>query len=513
MNSARKRLKLTHNAPAPRASGGGTTDDDDEILLVEENATDSSLVITMDGTRVKTKRKRRRQTEEEGGASESEPEIDRQLDQSLETKSKQHNLTAANVKTILHEVITNEHVVAMMKAAINDTEAPPPFELKMTRSKLKEVVERGVVIPAWNLSPIKKSTDVNKPPQFVDLALADEDSSDEEYRPDEDEDDETAEDTFQESDLDSTASSPRGSRVRDESSSPWQTSRSLSRRLRAEPVPMGPPPPPKATPTRGLSDSPRAPPPRALIDRRSVSDSAFLQKLHQVEEELSVCGNFQPLQDSDVDLMALRTRSKRPLRDVPLGRLEAELRDLAPDFNETRSSLDPDQDLEEDRDWTDWLRGLMTSDVEEEADDEDDPEYNFLAEVDEPDVEDFRDDRAVRITKKEVSELMEELFETLRPSPPRGLEPVLRLKTVRQQLDFVRKHKVKNLKQTKTPESPESEPLSLNAAQKQRLTQQIQQHVQLLTQVHLLCSPVRDLKTQSQTCKSFFGTRPGLDLD
>lgn len=77
----------------------------------------------------------------------------------------------------------------------------------------------------------------------------------------------------------------------------------------------------------------------------------------------------------------------------------------------------------------------------EEGDDEDDPEYNFLAETDEPDVEDYRDDKAVRITsqshtdtlththrlllavmcvcvcvspaEKEVNELMEELFETV----------------------------------------------------------------------------------------------------
>lgn len=76
----------------------------------------------------------------------------------------------------LQEVITNEHVVAMMKAAINETEAVPPFvslssnqtsrtsfnmlrnlqnsdvffilqEPKMTRSKFKEVVEKGVVRP------------------------------------------------------------------------------------------------------------------------------------------------------------------------------------------------------------------------------------------------------------------------------------------------------------------------------------------------------------------------------
>lgn len=100
------------------------------------------------------------------------------------------------------------------------------------------------VIPAWNISPIKKTGDVKKvrlpfyaplvpagiltpdqtgsstswlffvtgsdevwvlmwtkvtdfclqPPQFVDILLAEEDSSDEEYRPDDEDEDETAED-------------------------------------------------------------------------------------------------------------------------------------------------------------------------------------------------------------------------------------------------------------------------------------------------------------------------------
>lgn len=36
----------------------------------------------------------------------------------------------------------------------------------------------------------------------------------------------------------------------------------------------------------------------------------------------------------------------------------------------------------------------------DECDDEDDPEYNFLADTDEPDVEDYRDDKAVRITSQ-----------------------------------------------------------------------------------------------------------------
>lgn len=40
----------------------------------------------------------------------------------------------------------------------------------------------------------------------------------------------------------------------------------------------------------------------------------------------------------------------------------------------------------------------------EEGDDEDDPEYNFLAEIDEPDVEDYRNDKAVRITSELIWE-------------------------------------------------------------------------------------------------------------
>ncbi|XP_078101069.1 GON-4-like protein isoform X2 [Sander vitreus] len=566
MSAVCKRLKLSQSKPAaarslrpprsspllgshdalllpPPAGGGAPEEEEEEFLLVEEDTTDSSLIITMEESQEEVKaarrravRKRKKKLMEDGrgGASESdeegagpEVEIDRQLDQSLETKSKQHNLTTVNVRNIIHEVITNEHVVAMMKAAINETEAVPAFEPKMTRSKFKEVVEKGVVIPAWNISPIKKTSDVNKAPQFVDIPLAEEDSSDEEYHPDEEEEDETAEDTFQESDMESTASSPRGSRLNrgeEDSCSPWQSCRSRSRRFRAGAVSMGPPPPPKAAPPK------------------VVADSAFLEKLHAVEEELAVCLEpYQPLSESqdEVGLMAYRTRSKRPLRDVPLGRLEAELRapDITPDMYDSSSA-------HEDRDWTDWLRGLMTSDMEneEECDDEDDPEYNFLAEIDEPDVEDYRDDKAVRITKKEVNELMEELFETLKedlagqevddegheeeeePQPvqthtpqeqhhtgPGDDEaedgPITELRTVKQQLALLRKRRQLGL-QTHTlcnthTHCPEPYTLKLVGQQRTRLQQQLQQHVQLLTQIHLLTSPVIRLQSEAETSRQF----------
>lgn len=43
-----------------------------------------------------------------------------------------------------------------------------------------------------------------------------------------------------------------------------------------------------------------------------------------------------------------------------------------------------------------YLRLLFS--LSEEGDDDDDPEYNFLEDLDEPDREDYRNDRAGRIT-------------------------------------------------------------------------------------------------------------------
>ncbi|XP_062865780.1 GON-4-like protein isoform X2 [Trichomycterus rosablanca] len=466
-----------------------------------------------------------------------EVEIDPELDRELESKSRQHNLTSANVRSIIHEVLTNEHVVAMMKAAINETEPVPVFEPKMTRSKLKEVVEKGVVIPAWNISPIKKPSQV-KVPQFVDIPLEEEDSSDEEYRPDEEEEDETAEETLLESDLESTASSPRGTRLSlnrsysecegENSCSPRQTLR-RARHVQVEVVPMGPPPPPQ-----GPEPS------------RHQSESSFMEKLHAVDEELAIgtdrMDTYQSLTTNGEDgLMAFRTRSKRPLRDVPLGRLEAELiaPDITPDMYENGSAP-------EDREWTGWLQGLMNSDVEneEEGDDEDDPDFNFLADIDEPDVEDYRNDKAVRITKKEVNDLTEELFdtfqdelagldeegheeeeekeeeETSQQDPPSILETIQyedpladiltqSYSTVREKLAAVRKRKAvlesKGVPipppRPKRPSSPIS--LFLSPAHKLHLQQHVQQHVQLLTQVNMLCRSVDTLQTETCTTRQF----------
>uniref|UniRef100_A0A674H7P0 GON-4-like protein n=1 Tax=Taeniopygia guttata TaxID=59729 RepID=A0A674H7P0_TAEGU len=458
-----------------------------------------------------SKRKREGKSLEEEGSLSCDIKLDESLDRTLEDGAKQHNLTVVNVRNILHEVITNEHVVAMVKAAISETEDIPLFV-------------------RW--SP---SFSCVQPPQFVDIPLEEDDSSDEEYQPDDEEEDETAEESLLESDVESTASSPRGAkrcRTRRSSDEEGGTACEVEmatspvvRHISAEVVPMGPPPPPKP---------------------KQSKDSTFMEKLHAVDEELAcspVCmDSYQPLEDS---LIAFRTRSKRPLKDVPLGQLEAELR--APDI--TPDMYDPS--TADDEEWKRWLRGLMNDDVEneDEADDDDDPEYNFLEDLDEPDTEDFRNDRAVRITKKEVNELMEELFETVsdklkngfqdemgfsnvkderpededavtesRPNfnTPQALrfeEPLANLlnkqhQTVKEQLEQLRmkKSSIKAPQEAEKCRTTNEKPLHslvLDSAQRKRLEQQMQQHVQLLTQIHLLASFNPALSSEASTTQMF----------
>ncbi|XP_063295368.1 GON-4-like protein [Pelobates fuscus] len=546
-----------------------------DLCESDELEDDIGLFISMEDTdcedgeqrrkkgRIALKRKRENLQDEAEAAVSSD--LNNSLDRSLEDRAKLHNLTAVNVRNILHEVITNEHVVAMMKAAITDTQDLPVFEPKMTRSKLKEVVEKGVVIPTWNLSPIKKVGE-QKARQFVDITLEEEDSSeDEEYCPEkeeEEEEDETAEESLLESDVESTASSPRGHKRPRVHHLSEPTEEPMDCNPAAEIVPeLG---------EHGESEVPVMGPPPPPLKMKCIQDITFMDELHAVDEELNsstVCmDSFQTICPDS--LIALRTRSKRPLKNVPIGQLEAKL--MAPDI--TPDMYDPN--TADDEDWKMWLCSLMQDDVgnEDEADDDDDPEYNILEDLDEPDTEDFRNDRAVRITKKEVSELMEELFDTFQdelgysnleeeevedddsnqgaahnrshleeeededskqehipnfniPQAIRFEEPLANIiteqhRTVKAKLQFLRMKKTVLKPPAQVPEEPKSlhapeyedrlaiEPkapvvLTLNAGQRQRLQQQMQQHVQLLTQLNLLSSKNPGLSFETDTTRLF----------
>ncbi|XP_036929966.1 GON-4-like protein isoform X1 [Acanthopagrus latus] len=477
----------------------------------------------------------------------SEDELGR-LDIDLDRKSRQHNLSSSNVRAILHEVITHERVVAMMKAAIRDTQDLPMFEPKMTRSRLRQAVQQGQPLN-WSVSAVNTTV---KPPQFVDIDLEeDEDSSDEEYCPDEEEEEEdTAEETFL-SDADSFASPPR----MHQGSQP-----ELSANQRTNKAQQGS----LSYLEEEVMTSSCAP-----QHLQTAPESSFLERLNAVEEELdgssaytfNQCIVRKGVDDDDDDdggaedssCLAYRTRSKLRLVNVPMGQLEAEL--LAPDITADMYEQGTSQ-RKGDRHWTTWLQGLMAPDVEEEADDDDDPEYNFLDDLDEPDLEDYRTDRAVQITKREVNELLDELFDTLQDEEQQEEEqeeeeeeeaqtqigpkfnvpqalcfeaPLAsmlteRRRTVRKQYEALQQRRAlqdttNHCDNTTLKDTPGPQPNSLTSIfvvpgrvcptlhldynQKLQLQQQIQQHVQLLTQVHLLCRRVNTLNHEACITKHY----------
>lgn len=136
---------------------------------------------------------------------------------------------------------------------------------------------------------------------------------------------------------------------------------------------------------------------------------------------------IEPIQD---DLIGSRTRSKLPLNDTPLEHLE--LAFIPPDISTDMYDSDCDNNEEWrlflkvshlERMGRPWFTHFLCCIVQEficptshhsteNADDEEaDPEYNILEEEEEVDDEELRADRTVQITKKEVSELLSELFE------------------------------------------------------------------------------------------------------
>ncbi|KAI5621678.1 GON-4-like protein [Silurus asotus] len=382
-----------------------------------------------------------------------------------------------------------------------EAQDPEPGVTKAGSRRREQEPRVGLHLHPEKIQVLRRST--RRAPQFVDIPLEEEDSSDEEYHPDEEEEDETAEEAPQFVDIPLEEEDSSDEEYHPDEEEEDETAEESSRRpqhVRVAVVPMGPPPPPQ-----GLE------PPRPL------TECSFMEKLHAVDEELAIgsdcMDSYQSLtsngEEGEESLMAFRTRSKRPLRNVPLNRLEAELRapDITPDMYEFGSAP-------EDREWTHWLQGLMNSDMEneEEGDDEDDPEYNFLADIDEPDVEDYRNDKAVRITKREVNDLMEELFDAFQDDlggqDEEGHEEeeekeeednLQHEPPMKEQLDAIRKRKaLLESKGVAIPPKRPTNPASFYISPTQRL--RLQQHMQ---QVNMLSRSVEGLQTEASTARQF----------
>ncbi|XP_041464459.1 GON-4-like protein isoform X2 [Lytechinus variegatus] len=341
-------------------------------------------------------------------------DLDNDLERKLEENAAKNNLTAINVKSILHHVITNEHVLSMVRNTMKDAglveieQEPAPYTPKLTRAKLKEATEKVGNMPyVWPLSPVKNK---KATPGFIEINFSDDTSSDDEdYDPNLDElmmreesDYESV--TSQMSDFGSPCAStpPRSvqqsineSEMEDSPTptpapdhaptptinTPKTIPRPIAKHMQVAPVPMGPPPPP-------------------INPDRLGDDDAFLRELAAVTKQ-------------EANIIAHRTRSKLTI-DKPLEVIEASF--VAPDAeHDTNDVSDVYESDHEDSEWKKWLASLYktedTANTEPTDDEQNDPEYNFLAEEETLDREDFRTDRAVRVSKKELNELLDEVVE------------------------------------------------------------------------------------------------------
>ncbi|KAF6216265.1 hypothetical protein GE061_000605 [Apolygus lucorum] len=170
----------------------------------------------------------------------------------------------------------------------------------------------------------------------------------------------------------------------------------------------------------------------ALINQELPEDSSDeeYQPLDETvdDDEDSVCQNVEDessimspppsvmYQESDPptpssENIGQRTRSKFSLSQTPLETIEQAF--IPPDITEDMYNTECDN-----QDWLNFLKDLVqpldnTADNVETNDDENDPEYNIMVdeELEDLDNEELRIDRAVKISRKEVENLMSELFE------------------------------------------------------------------------------------------------------
>ncbi|CAK9806587.1 GON-4-like protein [Anthophora quadrimaculata] len=397
-------------------------------------------VSEVDNYELPSKHKRDAIEETSSVINEMEEEIERQLD----AKAAKTNLTATNVKNILKHVITNEHVMAMVKNRLHDAEDDVPFEPKLTRAKAKELAAAQVNIP-WPITPIKKT------PSEVQALITEElpeDSSDEEYNPEQDKqsDDEREVENATNSDIDSQTSASANQ------CDSISVEQSKSPHVQYDP--------------EGIFKIPDIP--------------------HILTEEESI---------------GQRTRSKLCLSETPLEQIEQAF--IPPDITTDMY----DWDCEVDEDWDNFLKEFtqpLTQEPVVEDDPEADPEYNILEdeETDFLDKEELRADKAVKVTRKELNNLIAELFEFTDTFSTQEQDISKKRKTLENTNSSIENNimncSVANLLPTyKEPELPNV----INTKQRELLAVQFRQHVQLMVQHFVMTYMHPDLHFQSKTCK------------
>ncbi|XP_063626471.1 uncharacterized protein LOC134798068 [Cydia splendana] len=324
-----------------------------------KNSSPASSSLNISKSRLTRARKRKRVSSE--SSSDTDPVLPENLlevEKNLHASAVKNNLDDVSVKKILKTVVTNDHVLALVKLQEEEenmeshSDTPKP---KLTRSKAKELRK---VSPktAWNLENLEltpiKHIPVKTRPEVTALIAQElpEDEDDEEYDP----------------------------RADDVPSDDDQTLESCS----------------------DVDSQPRTPAtPRRTASPRIVKDGPF-----KVPQDIST-----PRRKLDMDeeaTIALRTRSKLSLSSVPIDHIEGSF--VPPDELPMPAADDV---------WTEFLQICLNPETEAQ-DDDDDPEYNVAQDPDAHDEDEEALENIMKISKKELNDLVTELFSVM---PDEGL--------------------------------------------------------------------------------------------
>lgn len=441
---------MTENSPNNSSLSRSLNDTVEES---DDYESDQSLEIITVSPKVKTKRN----TLEISTADKSYlTAIEQELDKLLDEKAAKNNLTVQNVKNLLRHVVSNEHLLALVKQVEdpeNYTDDLSQFEPKLTRAKAKELFlsQPSAPLPSWISPPIPASeTQV-----LINEDLPDDDSE-EEYVPTATGEDESEDD--------------RDTSVISESDPATPHSIDSSTQTTVD-----------CFPSDNVSDNTDV----ATTSCSIVEDGGGVFKIPTASAVTP-----SKKDKSDEANIALRTRSKLCLSNTPLEVIEEAF--IPPDITTDMYDMECD-----DEEWTDFLRGF-TRPLDEVAkprdDEEHDPEYNILEDdrINKIDKEELRADRAVEVTKKELNDLIAELFDYTNNFDDRENDPPTpALPTIEEV------HNIQVVvpvlpppEATKAPDTTEKEfkdsCYTFQPCEIHLLRQQMRQHVQLLAQGFVL---------------------------
>jgi len=399
------------------------------------------------------------------------------LDNTLDTKARNLNMSSSQVKMVLKSVIQSPELLAMLRnvgaATMVESDPVAAAEPKMTRAMTKKCQDVGDSV--WIIPPVTPQ----KPPNAEIVSLFSEEfpeevgGDDPDFTPDLDHVLSDEDSLFSLSEQGTPGASQSACSVYNTPNSVLSESRSL------------------LTPSEFKLPKPAPSPSVARAASRVLN---FEGAVTQAE--------------------GYATRSRMPLTDTTIEQLEQQFIpfDITPDMYE----LNCDND-----DYSEFLKTLYAGQPEDNdpqagasphgagIDDPTDPEFVFP--VDEADFqlkdpEELRDDRATKITKKEVSELMAELLNVAGPLDSDADSDARGKRKSKQPPGSVKKKRPRvshepieseDTDRAKTPAQP-AQMVPLTEQQIAQLRMQVQQHTQLLTQMALLSShskdwtPVRD---------------------